>query len=823
MNRTMVKICASFLFLLICFYKSDTFARGAYVNTLDRIKVDLQVAFQYDESEPNNWKAMFERANELLWNSTEGQIQLGKIDVYINENTNSADVLIASINGGAKANPGGFLGNHGHIYLTQTHESTSGTALGYFGLIHEFGHYGFSLGDEYRANVYEGGSGGILLREYSEETDAFNIDQDGQIASIMDGGTQQHPNNLRTEFSVVSNHRFPFTNSEGDYVVLHQNVMNPGESDWQTMERILNAAGFNIQQPTDLPSTVLPNNLDDIEWIVHNNISQVLAIDRSGSMVGDSLNLAKAGSKLYIDLLSEKDKIAVTSYSSSANVNYGITEITPTNINTVKTTSKSRVNSIVASGSTAIGYGLNTALSQITSQPEKAASEAILLLSDGWHNSGTHPSSYYNAVNTRDVKVYTVALGAGADANLMSDIASKTGGKYYYARYSWEMPGIFSNIYADIHGNNLAAAVTGVINAGISLIDRTQIDPLVDTVKFILNWEGVDAPVFELVNPSGSSIPEHTNNDIIKYFSGDNYKFFVVKKPDVGDWEMEVTNPYSNKNINYSLSAVTKDEGIQFNVVPSKMAISYPDPLLITAEVIAHAPVDGAEVTGIVTRPDGSQGSFVLYDDGLAMHGDKTAYDGVYANYFTGFIGNGSYVFNIEVQNKDGVVAYRAPGLSERSDSTIIPVDPFTRSVKFSVVVSDVPLIINGDTSGTALVMLDNDSRYRCYLKFDCSSQNLKTNGSISFRHSGPTFGKVYMDSYTIDDLSFSPDGKSAIVKGLCRLNGATGYSYKLEVTDNGNPGAQVDTAKITITGPNNYYFSIGEFLNSGDISVSTN
>jgi hypothetical protein len=816
------KLLNILLFLTFLFHSSSVFARGSFVQNSGRIKANLVVSFQYNEQNPDEWKPLFERANELLYNATEGQVQLGKIDVYVNQNLDIADVLIASNEGKASANPGGYIGNYGHIYINQRHKiQDRDNQKGYFGLVHEFGHYGFFLYDEYIGNIYEGGPTGSLLCEKCQRDYIYNIDDNGTTASIMDGGTTVRYSNRRTEFSISSNHIFPFYNDDGDYVVLYQNVINTDESDWDTIERVLTSAGITITKPANVPITSLPSGLENIEWIPHYGVKQVLCIDRSGSMTSNNrIALAKTGANLYVDLLEEHDLISVTSYASSASVNYSLTEITSTNENVVKTTAKSRINSINASGNTAIGYGLNTSISQIQSQPEISGKEAILLLSDGWHNTGPHPSNYYNTIKNRGVNVYTVALGAGSDANLMTAIADETGGNYYYARYAWELPSIFANIYSIIHDNNLLAFTTNIINAGISFIDRTQIDPFVDTVKFIISWEGNVIPKFEIITPQGERIQEGTNTTNIKYLSGANYKFFVILNPQIGQWEMEVSNESSSLPINYNISAITKDEGIQFNVKPNKYVFTYPEAVHLKAEVIANKPVDGAIVRGFITRPDGSQTSIILYDDGAIEHGDDLPYDGIYSNYFRSYIESGSYVFNIEVANENGFEMYRSDG-SEQSDEPPIPVPPFVRVANFSIVVNDVPQINDGKIDGNGYVLLDNNNNFRGYFKIICESYNGIKNGQMMFRHYGPTYGKVYADSQSIESITFSPDGKSATVSGACNLNGISGYRFSLEVTDNGSPGAQTDTAKIIITGPNNYYFSMGEFLTGGEIIIS--
>ena len=76
-------------------------------------KIDLSAVFVYQEPDfnPNSdWEGAFTRASELLYHSTNGQVQLGTINFYNNcpQVVNKADVIIHPGEGGASAHVGGW-------------------------------------------------------------------------------------------------------------------------------------------------------------------------------------------------------------------------------------------------------------------------------------------------------------------------------------------------------------------------------------------------------------------------------------------------------------------------------------------------------------------------------------------------------------------------------------------------------------------------------------------------------------------------------------------------------------------------------------------
>ena len=347
------------------------------------------------------WEESFTKASELLYNATDGQVQLGTIDFYNNcpEVAATADIVIEKGSGGASAHAGGLGTNGRHLYLkSDTHWKDEPGNRGYVGIVHELGHYVFSLLDSY-------------------------IDKDGNpasciagssVASLMDAGT--FVRSERTEFALEAN--------EDDCADTAQ-VQVRGETDWPWIvdyvsdtygATLIAPAAYNQAMPADHQALTFNYFSCDLR--------SVIALDRSGSMDGAKLSTAKAGAKLYVDLAEATDSLGVSSFSSSASVDYGIDEMTDPN----KALAKAAIDGLSATGSTSIGGGLRTSLNMITGEGDKVSNEVIVLLSDGRQNAGENPASVLPDLKDRGVAVYAIGIGADVDAGLLSNIANETGG-----------------------------------------------------------------------------------------------------------------------------------------------------------------------------------------------------------------------------------------------------------------------------------------------------------------------------------------------------------------------------------------------------------
>jgi RHS repeat-associated protein len=151
----------------------------------------------------------------------------------------------------------------------------------------------------------------------------------------------------------------------------------------------------------------------------------MLVIDRSGSMSNGPIDDAKSAAKSFISQLDLAiDQVGLVSFADTARLDYALT----TNGGAVR----SAIGSLVASGGTAIGAGINAAQAQLSAGARSGSQPIMVVLSDG--QSGDNPIGAANAAKAAGTRIISIALGS-ADTATMSAIASSPS-DYYYASTS---------------------------------------------------------------------------------------------------------------------------------------------------------------------------------------------------------------------------------------------------------------------------------------------------------------------------------------------------------------------------------------------------
>jgi Ca-activated chloride channel family protein len=206
----------------------------------------------------------------------------------------------------------------------------------------------------------------------------------------------------------------------------------------------INVAGSGLNDETIITLTV--TGAGD-EWTTAIPIDVMLVIDRSGSMSGDKIIDAKSAANTFVDKMSVDDRVGLVSFATSASLDIGLT----TNHDDVE----SEINALIASGNTAIGDGILQANTEFSSNGDVARPWAMVLLSDGKNNAGSDPLNAAVAANNLGITIYTIGLGSGADETLLTNIASETGGNYYFAPSGDDLEDIYNSIYQEIVHNTI--------------------------------------------------------------------------------------------------------------------------------------------------------------------------------------------------------------------------------------------------------------------------------------------------------------------------------------------------------------------------------
>jgi uncharacterized membrane protein/uncharacterized protein YegL len=164
------------------------------------------------------------------------------------------------------------------------------------------------------------------------------------------------------------------------------------------------------------------------------SLAMVLVIDKSGSMMGLPIQLARQAAKAAVELLSPRDSIAVVGFDHQAQI---ICEMTSAaEVDRVQ----AAIDSLDAAGGTFMYPAMVTAKEMLESTPAKI--RHMICLSDG-HTQPADHESLTEEMADAGITVSTVALGE-ADRQLMALIAEIGRGRYYETTDPGNVPQIFT-------------------------------------------------------------------------------------------------------------------------------------------------------------------------------------------------------------------------------------------------------------------------------------------------------------------------------------------------------------------------------------------
>jgi len=379
-----------------------------------------------------------------------------------------------------------------------------------------------------------------------------------------------------------------------------------------------------------------------IRYSTGSNVDVMIVIDRSGSMRGSKIAAARNSACLFVDLMAFHDMIGVASFSGSASINYPLTEITS---DAIRQQAKNRINSISAGGSTSIGAGLRAGYNQLVSNGNPDHPWSIILLSDGHHNTPPHPNSVLPLIQAANIRVFTIGLGSGADANMLSYIAHNSGGgggEYYYSPSESELNAIYNAISGIVKSESTVLNVEGSVDVGKTVIHDVYIDSSVSAATFTVSWESGTCDL-ELKRPDGSYV-DPSDPDVISHIEEATYETFTIDDPIDGQWIMEITRTHAS-SLRYN-AIVTAKTNLSLTCYLNKDRYHCGEPIKIISTLTkAGVPITDAVVSVKIKRPDGTIDYILLSDDGIHDDGDPD--DGVYSNSYANTYLSGSYTLTI--------------------------------------------------------------------------------------------------------------------------------------------------------------------------------
>ncbi|QDV43027.1 von Willebrand factor type A domain protein [Stieleria neptunia] len=165
------------------------------------------------------------------------------------------------------------------------------------------------------------------------------------------------------------------------------------------------------------------------------SLAMMLVIDKSGSMGGQKIELAKDAARAAVELLGPRDAIGVIAFDGSA---YTVSELRSTSD---KGQIIDAISTIEASGGTNMYPGMIDALDALRGATAKL--KHVILMTDGVSSPGDFQGAASDMSANR-ITLSTVALGQGASEDLLEELAQIGGGRYYFCDSPDAVPQVFA-------------------------------------------------------------------------------------------------------------------------------------------------------------------------------------------------------------------------------------------------------------------------------------------------------------------------------------------------------------------------------------------
>lgn len=165
------------------------------------------------------------------------------------------------------------------------------------------------------------------------------------------------------------------------------------------------------------------------------SLAMVLVIDKSGSMGGEKIELAKDAARSATELLGPSDQIGVIAFDGNP------TWVSELHSGSDKGFVIDRISMIEAGGGTSIYPALNDAYESLLAASAKL--KHVILLTDGHSEPGDF-EGLSGDMSAARMTVSTVAVGTSADETLLERIAEIGGGRYYQCDDPNAVPQIFA-------------------------------------------------------------------------------------------------------------------------------------------------------------------------------------------------------------------------------------------------------------------------------------------------------------------------------------------------------------------------------------------
>lgn len=186
---------------------------------------------------------------------------------------------------------------------------------------------------------------------------------------------------------------------------------------------------------------VSPINVSELE---RPPLDIALAVDVSGSMLGDPIRYLRDGLHNMIEVLEQGDRVTLIAYSDTAEVRAN--QLDPVLDEELL---RDAIDDLAATGSTNLYDGLFSALTAVDEAREAGRQTRVVLLSDGIATAGIlDPERFQSLAKSyaqRGVGITSIGVGDGFDVTLMRTVSDVGAGNFYFL----EDPAAVTEVFAE--------------------------------------------------------------------------------------------------------------------------------------------------------------------------------------------------------------------------------------------------------------------------------------------------------------------------------------------------------------------------------------
>lgn len=180
------------------------------------------------------------------------------------------------------------------------------------------------------------------------------------------------------------------------------------------------------------------------------SLALLIVMDRSGSMAGERMELAKDAAKASVEVLQPQDQVGIIVFDHAVDT---VVRLQPASN---RSRILSAISRIQVRGGTDIALALAEAYEQIAFA--SARIKHIILLSDGISPPKNIFTELIPALRMENITLTVVAVGDGSDAAMLRRMAEQGRGRYYFTNNPYAVPQIFTQETSVVSRSSLVEA-----------------------------------------------------------------------------------------------------------------------------------------------------------------------------------------------------------------------------------------------------------------------------------------------------------------------------------------------------------------------------